>query len=134
MNPPPEPRPRQRRYSVRQQARLDAEMYAKLAELAHTFHRKRAQILRHVMQWGLPRAHGWVVDRSIPATAHPVTLLVDPELCQQMEAAATAHGVTTAAWLRQAMRQVTLEDFPDSWRTGEGGSRSHDSGYYDQKL
>jgi hypothetical protein len=27
------------------------------------------------------------------------------------------------------MRQVTLEDFPDSWRAGEGGSRSQESGY-----
>jgi predicted transcriptional regulator len=46
MYPPPKPRPRQRRSSVRRQARLDAEMHAKLEELAHTFHRKRAQILR----------------------------------------------------------------------------------------
>jgi hypothetical protein len=55
MTPPPEP---QRRYSVRRQARLDAETHAKLEELAHTFHRKRAAILRFVMQWGLTQTQG----------------------------------------------------------------------------
>jgi predicted transcriptional regulator len=50
MNPPSGPHPRQRRYSVRQQARLDAETHAKLEALATALHRKRAQVLRHVMQ------------------------------------------------------------------------------------
>jgi hypothetical protein len=53
MYPPPKPRPRQRRSSVCRQARLDAEMHTKLEELARTFRRKHAAILRYVMQWGL---------------------------------------------------------------------------------
>jgi hypothetical protein len=40
-------------YSVRYQARLDAETWAKLEELAAAFHWKRSAILRSVMQWGL---------------------------------------------------------------------------------
>jgi hypothetical protein len=70
MHPLPEPRPRHRRYSVRRQARLDAETHAKLEELAHTFHRKRAQILRYVMQWALAHTQGWTVDPSIPDRPH----------------------------------------------------------------
>jgi hypothetical protein len=66
MHPPPEPQPRWRRYSVRHQARLDRETHATLETLANTFHRKRAQILRHVMQWGFAHTTGWTVAPSIP--------------------------------------------------------------------
>ena len=123
------PQPRHVRYSVRQQARLDSDTHAKLEALVITVHKKRAQVLRHVMQWGLTRLNEWIIDRSIPTAVYPVTLLMDPELCQQVQDAAAAHGVTMAAWLRHAMRQVTLEDFPDSWRAGDTDPRSHDSGY-----
>jgi hypothetical protein len=134
MHPPPETRPRHRRYSVRRQARLDAETHAKLEELAHTFHRKRAQILRYVMQWALAHTQGWTVDPSIPDRPHLVHMLVDPELLQQVQAAAAAHGAGVAAWLRQAIRQVVLEDFPPSWRAEETAVRSHDSGYYARRF
>ena len=33
-----------------------------------------------------------------------------------------------------AMRQVTLVDFPASWRVGDAVPRSHDSGYYGQRF
>ena len=56
------------RYSARHQARLDAETYAKLKELAHTFDRKRSAILRYVMQWGLAQTEGWTVDMAVPET------------------------------------------------------------------
>ena len=49
-----------------------------------------------------------------------------------MHEAADAHGIRVAVWLRQAMRQVTLEDFPASWRAGDMASRSHASGYDDR--
>jgi hypothetical protein len=52
MTPPRVSYPRHVRYSVRHQARLDAETHAKLEELADAFRRKRAAILRFVMQWG----------------------------------------------------------------------------------
>jgi hypothetical protein len=128
MTPPPEPHPRQLRYSVRRQARLDAETFAKLEALAHTCRRKRAQILRHVMPWGLAYTTGSTVAPSIPDCPRLVHLLLDPELLQRVQDAAAAHGVSVAAWLRQAMRQVTPADFPAGWRAGEVASRSHDSG------
>jgi predicted HicB family RNase H-like nuclease len=134
MNLTPEPQPRQRRYSVRYQARLDAELHGKLANLAKTLRRKRGQILRHVMQWGIPRSGGWIVEQSIPASSHQVPMLLEPTLGQQVQAAAAAHGTSVAAWVRQAMREVTLEDFPKSWRAGEKTSRSHDSGYYGTRF
>jgi predicted DNA-binding protein len=134
MNPPPEPQPRQRRYSVRRQTRLDTETYTKLEELARTFHRKRAAVLRFVMGWGLTQTQGWTVDRIIPASVHLVPLLVEPAMLQQVQAAANAHGADVAAWERHAMRQVTPEDFPASWRLGETTRRSHESGYYHRKF
>jgi predicted transcriptional regulator len=130
MNPAPEPRPRQLRYSVRYQARLDRETLAKLEKLVSALHRKRAQILRHTMQWGLAHTTGWTVDQSIPDRSHLVHMLVAPELSLQVQEAAKAHGASVAAWLRHAMSQVSLEDFPASWRGGETAPRSHESGYY----
>jgi predicted transcriptional regulator len=57
-----------------------------------------------------------------------------PELVQQVQDAADTHGVSVAAWLRHAMRQVTYSDFPPSWRTEEPAPRSHESGYYRWKF
>jgi hypothetical protein len=101
MNPPLGPQPRQRRYSARRQARLDAETYAKLEELARTFRRKRAAVLRFVMGWGTIQRQHWTVDPSIPDRPHLVHLLVDPELLQQVQDAA-AYAVSGAAWVRHA--------------------------------
>jgi predicted DNA-binding protein len=131
---PPEHQPRQRRYSARHEARLDEETHAKLEELVQTFHRKRALILRFVMQWGLTHTKGWAVDASIPASTRLVPLLVTPELLQQIQAAANRHGVSVTAWLRHATRQGTVEDFPASWRAGETAARSHESGYFHRKF
>jgi len=39
-----------------------------------------------------------------------------------------------AAWVRQAMRQVTPADFPASWRAGDIVGRSHKSSYYRNRL
>jgi hypothetical protein len=39
-----------------------------------------------------------------------------------------------AAWVRQAMRQVTPEDFPPSWRGVDSAARSHESGYFRRKF
>jgi predicted transcriptional regulator len=130
----PEPQPRQRRYSVRQQARLDAETLAKLEVLANTFHRKRAAILHYAMPWGLAQTTVWSIDPSIPDRPLLVHMLVDHQLLQQEQDAAEAHGVTVAAWLRHAMRQVSLQDFPPSWRTVETVARSHDSGSFRRKF
>jgi hypothetical protein len=75
-----EPHRRQHRDSIRYQARLDAEMEAKLEALANTFHRKRAAILRYVMQWGLAQTTGWTIDPLIPDLPHLVHILVERDL------------------------------------------------------
>jgi hypothetical protein len=134
MTPPRPLQPRHVRYSVRHQARLDAETHTKLEELARTFHRKRAPMLRYVMQWGITRTQGWTIDQAIPTPVPPVPVLLEPALLEQMQEAAAAHGVSMAAWLRHAMRQVTPDDFPASWHVGETALRSHESGYYHRKF
>jgi predicted DNA-binding protein len=126
--------PRHRRYSVRWQARLDSETHGKLQALAQRFHRKHAQILRYVMAWGLDNPNAWTADCQPPDRTHLVPMLIDPELCQRVQDAAAAHGSSVAAWVRQAMRHITVEDFRSSWRAGEKLSRSHDSGYFRRKF
>jgi hypothetical protein len=126
--PTPRPQPRQRRYSVGHQARLDAEMHTTLKVLAGG-HQKRGQVLRHIIQWGLARTEEWTVDRSIPDRCHLVHMLLDRALLQQAQDGADARGLTVAAWLRHAMRQLTLETFPASWCAREMSLRSHDYGY-----
>jgi predicted DNA-binding protein len=134
MSSPAELQPRQRRYSARYQARLDPETLAKLEALASACHRKRSAILRFVMQWGLRHSEGWTVDRPPVAAVPPVPVLLEPTLLQPVQVAAAADGVSVAAWLREAMRRVTADDFPASWRTGERAGRSHESGYYHRKF
>ena len=134
MTPPRDPQPRHVRDHVRYQARLEAETHAKLEELAAAFHRTRSAILRHAMPWGLTQTRGWTVDRAVPGTVRTVGMLLEPELLQQVQEAAAVHGATIAAWLRQAMRRVTIEDFPKSWRAEEIVIRSHDSGYDQRRF
>ena len=134
MNPPRAPQARHVRYSVRHQARLDVETHTKLEELAAAFPRKRSAILRYVMQWGLTQTGGWTVNMAVPSTVHTVGMLLEPELLQQVQDAAAIHGVSMAAWLREAMRRVTPEDFQESWRARETAPRSHESGNYNRKF
>ena len=121
-------------YSARWQARLDGETSAKLADLASTLGRKRSAILRFVMQWGLHHSERWTIDRSPAVAVPPVPVLLEPELLQQVQDAATAHGVSVAAWSREAIRRVTADNFPASWRAQETAGRSHDSPYYGRRF
>ena len=134
MTPPRDPQPRHGRDRVRYQARLDAETQAKLEELAVAFHRKRSAILRHAMPWGLTQTQGWTVDRAVPSTVRTVGMLLEPELLQQVQEAAAAHGATVAAWIRHMLQQVTIEDFSENWRLGVAGVRSHESGYDQRRF
>jgi len=134
MNSPQEPRPRQRRDSVRRQARLDEETSVKLEALAKTFQRKYGQILRYVIQWGLAHTHRWTVEPPIPDRPHLVHVLVEPDLLQQVQDAAAADGASVAAWVRHAMRQVTRDDFPAHWCAGETDPRSHNSRTYGKRF
>jgi hypothetical protein len=99
VNLPSNQGPRQRRYTVRFQARLNAETSAKLEDLARTFHRKRSAILRCVMQWGLRHSTGWTIDRSPVVAVPPVPVLLEPDLLQHVQDTAAAHGMSMAAWL-----------------------------------
>ena len=128
------PQPRHVRYSVRHQARLDGSTSAKLEELANICHRKRSAILRVVMQWGLRHSEGWAVDRSPVVAVPPVPVLLPPAVLQPVQGAAAVHGASVAAWVREAMRRVTRDDFPASWRAGETAPRSHDSGQYGRRV
>jgi microcystin-dependent protein len=64
-----------------------------------------------------------------------------PELRQQVRKAATAAGGDVSTWVRYAVHQITVADFPASWhatarrgaRTGTTGRvemRSHRSRYH----
>jgi predicted transcriptional regulator len=128
------PGPRQQRYTRRYQARLDPETLAKLEALASTCHRKRSAILRFAMQWGIRHSKEWTIEQSPVVAVPPVPVLLEPELLRQVQDTAEAHGVSVAAWLREAMRRITADDFPDSWRAGEMADRSHESGYFHRKF
>jgi hypothetical protein len=134
LSPSPMPQPRTKRDSVRFQARLDADTSAQLIALAKTLHRRRGPILRYVLQWGLTHSKDWIIGQTIPASVHLVHVLVEPALMAQVQEAAARHGASVAAWVRCALRQVTLEDFPVSWRAEEPAPRSHESGYYRRKF
>jgi hypothetical protein len=134
VNPRSNRGPRQRHYTARHQARLDGQTHAKLEELARTSRRKRSAILRYVIQWGLRHSAGLTIDRSTVSGVPPVPVLLEPELHLRAREAAAAHGVSMAAWLREAMRRITADDFPASWRTAETPGRSHESGYYHRKF
>jgi hypothetical protein len=71
---------------------------------------------------------------AVPGTVRTVGMLLEPELLQQVQEAAAAHGATVAAWVRHTLQQVTIEDFSESWRLGVAGVRSHDSGYYQRRF
>jgi predicted transcriptional regulator len=126
--------PRRRRYTARYQARPDDETHATLENLTKTLHRKRGQILRHVIQWGLSHSGSWTIDEPIPMSTQPVPVLLEPALQQRVQDASAAHRVSTAAWIRQAMRRIALEEFPASWRAEETTPRSHESGYYGTRF
>jgi hypothetical protein len=86
------------------------------------------------MQWGLAQTGGWTVDLAVPGTVRTVGMLLESELLRQVQEAAAVHGASMAAWLREAVRRVTIDDFPASWRAGVAGVQSHDSQTYDQRF
>jgi predicted transcriptional regulator len=134
VTPARDPQPRQVRYSARWQARLDGGTGAKLDDLASTFRRKRGAILRFVMHWGLAHTTRWTIEPSIPDRPHLVHMLTELEFLRQVQDAADRHGETVAVWLRHALRQVTPDEFPPSWRVGDTTIPSHDSGYDHRKF
>ena len=102
MNPPLEPQPRQRRDSVRHQARLDWETHS-------TLEARGDSAVRHAV--GITHTQGWTIDPTISDRPHLMHLLVAPEMLQQVQEAADGYGTSVAAWLRHAMRQVRVPIF-----------------------
>lgn len=120
MTPPRPLQPRHVRYSVRHQARPDAETYTTWEELSTAFHCKRSPLVRFVMPWGLIQTQGWTIDQSIPASVSPVPVLPEPERLQRVHDAAAARGMMVAAWVRYALWQGTAgEESVDETGVGD---------------
>ena len=69
-----------------------------------------------------------------PGTTHTLSMLLEPALLRQVQEASAARGASMAAWVREAVRRVTDDDFPVSWRAEQTGVRSHDSQTYGQRF
>jgi hypothetical protein len=68
---------------------------------------------------------------------HPADILVvrlESNVRTQLHTAAKAAGADASAWVCHVLHQVTLEDMPTAWRTGEPDPRSHDSRYYGRRF
>jgi predicted transcriptional regulator len=127
--------PREPRYSIRTDARLDAETRQKVDDLARHFHQPRAAVLSSIMHWGLSRRQTEPLDQG--ESHGPVRHLycyVASDLHAHMQQAATAAGVKTAPWLRHMVRQITMTDFPKSWQEERSEGRSHDSRTYGTRF
>jgi hypothetical protein len=122
-------------------APLDPMAPAKLEDLTTAFHQSRAAVLREVMRWGLGRGPVGKPERDdIQGPFQSLFCEVKAELDQQVGEAARGMGMDVAPWLYHLLREITVADFPASWRAGDmprrptKGGRSHDSCYYDQRL
>jgi hypothetical protein len=132
---PPHDKSTDLRPPIRMDARLDATTRATVDDLARRFHRPRAAVLCHIMQWGLSCEHTEPVDQGdIQGPVRHLYLSVSSELYEQVEKAAAAAGLKIAPWLRHTVRQVTIEDFPASWQEATPPERSHDSHTYTERF
>jgi hypothetical protein len=121
--------------SIRMDARLDSMTRDKVDDFATRFHRPRAAVLCHIMQWGLMSEHTGTLDqRNAQGPVRHLSCYVESELHARVQQAAAAAGVNTASWLRHMVRQITVSDFPASWREEQSGGRSHDSRDYDTRF
>jgi predicted transcriptional regulator len=116
-------------------ARLDSATRTKVDALAQRFHRPRAAVLRHIMQWGLLSEHTGTLDqRDAQGPVCHLYCYVESELHARVQQAATAAGVKMAPWLRHMVHQITITDVPASWQEETSGERSHDSRDYDTRF
>jgi hypothetical protein len=139
MYAPPDHWPGQPRYHARLEVQLDAGTQTKIARFVTAF-RRRSVVLRQVLEWGLSHGQGWQVDRHRPpGRAQHVSLRLEPERRERLEAVAMTAGGDISAWLRHAIHLVTLADFPASWQAasteqGRAPKRSHDSRQYGTRF
>jgi hypothetical protein len=116
-------------------ARLDSTTRQKVDDLAQHFHQPGAAVLCHIMHWGLSREPTGPLDQGEPhGPVRHLYLYVASDLHARVEKAATAAGMTIAPWLRHMVRQVTIADFPASWREAQSEERSHDSRTYGRRF
>jgi hypothetical protein len=76
----------------------------------------------------------WTINPLIPDRPRLVHMLMGPAPLQQVQEAADARAARVAAWERQAIRQITPEDFPARWHAGDLPIQSHESGYFRRKF
>jgi hypothetical protein len=112
-------------------ARLDPATRGKVDDLVQHFHQPRAALLCHIMPWGLSREPTGSLDQGEShGPVRHLYLYVPSDLYVRVEKTATAAGVNIAPRLRHMVRQVAVEDFPESWREAQSEERSHDSRTY----
>jgi hypothetical protein len=108
-------RDRPQRYTARLEVYLDPATQTKITRFVTAIHRRRSAVLRHVLEWSLSHGQGWKIDRSRPlGRAQRVFLRLEPERRERVEDAATAAGGDISAWLRYAVQQVNVADFPEA--------------------
>jgi predicted DNA-binding protein len=135
MNTPSAPPSDEPRASLRMDARLDPMTRQKVDDLARHFGRPRAEVLCHIMHWGLSRSQtGTLAQGDSQGPVRHLYFYVASDLHSRVERATTAAGVKIAPWLRHMVRQTTTEDFPASWKEERSEERSHDSRMYGTRF
>ena len=135
MSPQRDDQPREPPSSIRMNARLDAMTRATVDDLARYFGRPRAAVLCHIMHWGLVREPMDIGDQgNAQGPVHHLYCYVDSHLYAAVRKVTTTAGVTIALWLRHMVRQITVADFPGSWREARSETRSHDSRIYGARF
>jgi predicted transcriptional regulator len=131
---------RPQHYTARLEVHLDQATQTTITRFVTAFRRRRSVVLRQVLQWGLSHGQGWRLDRSRPlGRAQRVSLRLEPELRERLEAVATTAGGDISAWLRHAVHLVTVANFPASWQAASAEQtrapkRSHDSRQYGTRF
>jgi hypothetical protein len=127
-------------YTARLEVHLDQATQTTITRFVTAFRRRQSVVLRHVLDWGLSHGQGWTIDRGRPpGRAQRVSLRLEPERRERVEAAATTAGGDISAWLCYAMQRVTVADFPASWQAASAEQqrapqRSQDSRQYGTRF
>jgi hypothetical protein len=104
-------------------------------DLAQHFHTPRAAVLSYIMQWALSHGQTGPLDQyDAQGPVRHLYLYVEAGLHDQVQKAAAAAGVKIAPWLRHMVRQITIPDFPASWKEERPAGRSYDSHVYTERF
>jgi len=121
-------RDRPRRDTARLTRRLDAAAQATREILPPAVGRLPTPVFRQVMDGGLRHGIEWRVNhRRVSDPVHTIVVHLEPKVRPRVHAAARAAGSEASAWVCHMLQQVTLEDLPAHWQTGEGDPHAHDS-------